>query len=61
VAVNGQRFGTAWDISTLGPMTVVLMADGVQGTTASFDRVQVWLPHPANDQHVESTLRSNTQ
>jgi class 3 adenylate cyclase len=61
VLVNGQRYGTIWDISQLGPVTVDLIIDGTQGTVARIDQIRVWLPHPGTDDRLGSSAYPTTQ
>lgn len=49
VRVNGHPVGTTWDITPLGPATLMLIVEGNQGVVASFKELKVWLPHSAGD------------
>jgi class 3 adenylate cyclase len=42
VMVNGQRAGGTWDITALGPASIVLLVEGEKGAVAEFRRLEVW-------------------
>jgi class 3 adenylate cyclase len=45
VAVNGQQFGSAMDITPLGTATAFITTDGSKGAVTTFEKLRVWIPH----------------
>jgi hypothetical protein len=44
ILVNGQKVGTIWDITPLGPATLDLFVEANQESVAGFKELKVWMP-----------------